>query len=114
MSSGRRPVGVGPAVGVDELPGRGDADRPSSLNVNCFGSFTKWNRWAWTAAELLLAVDAERVVPDHPAPAGESPSSRWKISFSSAAYSSPIASQNVPSGLSTRWTAPTQCRDQSR
>ncbi len=33
--------------------------------------------------------------------------------FNSAAYSSPIASQNVPSGLSTRWTAEIQSFDQS-
>ena len=34
--------------------------------------------------------------------------------FSSAAYSSPIASQNVPLGFSTRCTPAIHCRDQSR
>jgi hypothetical protein len=42
------------------------------------------------------------------------PSSRWKINFSSAAYSSPIASQNVPVGFNTRCTAAPQRRVQSR
>jgi hypothetical protein len=36
------------------------------------------------------------------------------ITFSSAAYSSPLASQNVPSGRSTRPTSAIHFRDQSR
>ena len=36
------------------------------------------------------------------------------MTLSSAAYSSPIASQNVPSGRSARCTAPIHFRDQSR
>jgi hypothetical protein len=45
---------------------------------------------------------------------GISPCSRWKISFSSAANSSPMASQKVPVGLSTRATSAAHWRDQSR
>ena len=37
---GQAALGVRPAVGIDQLPRRRHADRPSALNVNACGSLT--------------------------------------------------------------------------
>ena len=98
VSSGSRPVGVRPAVAVDQLPGRGHADR-LGVERELLRVLDEVEQVGVRAAELVLAVHAERVVPDDPTAAGQSLCSRWSMTFSSAAYSSPMASQNVPVGL---------------
>ena len=72
VSSGRRPLGFARAVGVDQLPGRGDADRRIvGVERELLRVLDEVEQVRVRAAELALAVHAERVVPDDPASAGE-------------------------------------------
>src|SRR5579859_1141737 len=60
----------GPRVGIHHLPRRRDPDRVA-VERELLGVLDKVEQMRVAAAELLRAVDAECVVPDHPAAAGE-------------------------------------------
>ena len=63
----RKPTGrVGPAIGVDQLPGGRDTDFILVKSVT-LGILDEMEEVRVRAIELLRAIDAERVVPDHPA-----------------------------------------------
>ena len=101
---GEPALGVGPRVGVDQLPRRGDADR-LVVEGEPLGVLHEVEQVGVAAAELLRAVDPERVVPDHPAPqrqaqlaVEDAPSARRRTRRRSPA-------RTCRSGLSTRTTS---------
>ena len=70
MSSGSRPGGIRPPIAIDQLPGRGDADRVD-VEGEVLRVFYHVEQVGVRAAELLFAVHAEGVIPHDPTTADE-------------------------------------------
>ena len=67
---GESALGIGAGVGVNELAGRGDADRVGIEGVRR-GVLHEVKQVGVASGELIFAIDAESVVPDHPASQGQ-------------------------------------------
>ena len=110
---GQSPAGISPRVGIHELPGRGNAVLRVVLpKGETFRILDEVEQMGMRAAELMRAIDAERVIPDDPTAAMKADLLTLQLQLGGEfiADRQPERARR----LQPRWTGSIQLRHQSR